>query len=101
MTCKNCFYHQYPTDLMYGKGCKLWTDFKLNIKRLPIDTRCPGCGGYQPITPNEFVSEITKMGPSKYVISNVTMGNIDRYGGVITYDNEKCLFYKEKSNARS
>jgi len=96
MTCKSCVYFKYPSEIGYGTGCQLWTDFRLNIKRLPIDTRCPSCGGYNPVTPNEFVSEVSKSGPKKYIINTVTMGNIDRYGGVIVSPEDKCLFYKEK-----
>jgi hypothetical protein len=94
-SCSNCIHYCYES-LLEAKGCQIWSDFNLNIKRLPIELRCPGCSGHQPVTPNEFNQEVHKTGPKSFVINKVKIGNYWNFGGIIVAQNDKCAFYKRK-----
>lgn len=95
MKCINCisFKYESPTG---QKCCSIWTDFKMNISRLPIETSCPSCGGFSPVSPNEFLLEINRYGPKKYGVGQVKHGANVYFGGIIVQANDRCAFFKDR-----
>ena len=93
MPCLICKHYKYetPTNL---SGCSIWSDYRLNLNKLPNDDKCQGCSDNPPTTPGEFITNIRRYGPKSYGVGHVKIGNHLIFGGIIVESNQSCSFYK-------
>ena len=95
MKCKICMYWRFNCEGIESRGCSIWSEFKLGIRRLPLGTNCPSCGDNDAVSPSEFMNEIGKIGPKGFTLGPCIMGNIIRYGSVLVHQDSKCAFFKD------
>lgn len=94
MKCKLCLHWKFNSEVKGFKGCAIWTEYKLGIRRLPLGTTCPTCGDNDVVSPSEFMNEVGKIGPKVFTIGPSLMGNVIRYGSVLVHEESKCAFFK-------